>query len=448
MNLRRPTTWAVGTLSLALSLSLAGALTSSTSAAGDSATPIAKALTTGRFITTDKPGVVLVDENGKRPHTILQAKKATLADVHPATGTFLWSSGGGSKKTWHVANLYGADLATFKVPAGSSTPAIDFGGYNAYWVRPSSGGQEAAVISFDIFDPNATPQVLRNLGAGTAEQLSLAPDNRGIAVVIGGALHIVSINGNTDEIVPNPAGTTAYPGRAVWSPSSGQVAFRAGAATDPKGTAYVANSSGDLTPTALGAAAGPLLDWSPDGALVLSGDGRALTGIPAVAGVAATTYNIAHSPAGTGVFWSGLSAGKIPTDKSRPNLKIAQPNCGKKKGAACEQYRHSVAGWRTIGGPVVDKGGSLLRYVAVAVFQKRGSQWWALVADGDKHPSWKRFPNYVEARYTAKERTAQISEGRWSLKIPALVGGQLYVVAKARDGAGNNAATRLQVLLK
>jgi hypothetical protein len=435
-------------LSLALSLTLAGTLTTPTSAAGTASSPSAKAPTTGRFITTDKPGVVLVDENGKHPHTILQADRATLADVHPTTGVFLWSSGGGSKALWHVANLYGADLATFKVPAGSSVPAIDYGGYNAYWVRPSSGGQEAAIISFDVFDPNATPQVLRTLGTGSAEQLSLAPDDRGIAVVIAGALHLVSLNGNSDQVVPNPAGTTASPGRAVWSPNSGQVAFRAGVAGDAKGTAYVVNSAGDLTPTALGAATGPLLDWSPDGARVLSGDGRALTGIPAVAGVAATTYNIAHTPAGTGVFWSGLKAGKIPTDKSRPKLKVGQPDCGKKKGAACGRYRHSVAGWRTIGGPVADKGGSLLRYVAVAVFQKRGSQWWALVADGDKHPSWKRFPNYVEARYTAKERTAQISEGRWSLKIPGLVGGQLYVVAKARDGAGNNAATRLQVLLK
>jgi hypothetical protein len=443
MNLRRSTTWFAGTLSVLLTLTLAGTVTTATSASGTADRHGAKALTTGRFITTDKPGVVLVDENGKRPHTILRANKATLADVHPATGTFLWSSGGGSKATWHVANIYGADLASFRVPAGSSIPAIDSGGYNAYWVRPSSGGQEAAVISFDLNDPQATPQVVRTLGAGSAEQLSVAPDDHAIAVVIAGSLHLVSINGNTDEVVPNPAGATAYAGRAVWSPTSGQVAFRAGAAGDAKGAAYVANAAGDHTPTVLGAAAGPLLDWSPDGALVLSGNGRSLTGIP-TAGGPATSYNIAHTPEGTGLFWSGLKAGKVPTDRIRPDLKIAQPDCGKKKGAACDRYRHTTAAWRTIGGPATDKGGSLLRYVAVAVFQKRGSQWWALVADGDKHPGWKRFPNYVEARYTAKERTAQISGGRWSLRIPALQAGQLYVVAKARDGAGNNAASRLQ----
>lgn len=442
MHVRRMTTWAA----LLLPLALAGTLTvPAVASAPAGGAERAAAPTTGRFITTDQPGVVLVDENGRRAHTILRARKAVIADMHPTTGVFLWSSGGGSKTTWHVANLFGADLASFKVPAGSSTPAIDSGGYTAYWVRPSSGGQEAALISYVVNDPQATPQVLRTLGTGTAEQPTIAPDDHAIAVVVGGALHLVSINGNTDEVVPNPAGATAYAGRPVWSPNSGQVAFRAGAAGDPKGTAYLTNAAGDHTPAAIGAAVGPLLDWSPDGALVLSGDGRALTGIPA-AGGAATSYNIAHT-AGSGVFWSGLKAGKIPTDRAKPDLRIAQPSCGKKKGAACERYRHTPAAWRTIGGPITDKGGSLVRYVAVAVFQKRGNQWWALVADGDKHPSWKRFPNFVEARYTAKERTAQISAGKWKISVPGLKAGRLYVVAKARDGAGNDGGQLIQQTL-
>ena len=101
--------------------------------------------------------------------------------------------------------------ARFRVPADGSTPAIDYGGYVAYWVRPSAGGQNAAIIQLEINDPQATPQVLRTLGSGTAEALSLAPDNRGIAVVVDGAVHLVSINGSTDEVVPNPRARPSTP---------------------------------------------------------------------------------------------------------------------------------------------------------------------------------------------------------------------------------------------
>ena len=90
-----------------------------------------------------------------------------------------------------------------------------------------------------------------------------------------------------------------------------------------------------------------------------------------------------------------------------------------------------------VGGKTADKGGSLLRYVIIAAFQKRGSSWWGLVGNG-KHPTWRKFPTRNEARYGAKERHAKIIGNHWEAKIPLLTAGQLVVVAKAADGAGNN----------
>jgi hypothetical protein len=206
--------------------------------------------------------------------------------------------------------------------------------------------------------------------------------------------------------------------------------------------------AGDYAPVKLAATTAALYDWSPDGATLLTGTPgtRQLAAVSAATGATTATYDIKRNPADAGVFWSGLKAGAFPRDVTRPKIGISQPKCGGRSAAACGSYRHSVKAWRTIRGPVSDKGQSQLRYVAVAVFQKRGSQWWALVGHG-KHPVWKRFPNYVEARYTAKERTAQIVGHHYSIKVPGLKAGKLYIVAKARDGASNDNNAKLQVSL-
>jgi hypothetical protein len=389
--------------------------------------------------------VVLVDEDGKHQDTLIRAKKAVVADMHPKTGTFIWASSSTGVTTWQITNLFGADLGSFNVPAGSSTPAIDEGGYTAYWVRPFRGGDEAAIMRLEINNPQATPQVLRALGPGEAEQLTVSPDYQKIAVAVGGQVRLVSANGSVVETVPLPAGTAAGSGRVVWSPDSGRIAFLASAAGQPVPSVYVASANGDHTPTKLTATVPTLFDWAPDASVVLGGSpgGPDLIGIDPTTGATLRTYTIART---SGIFWSGLKKGKIPTDRTKPAVSIAQPACGDRKPAACAQYRHSTKAWRVVGGKSTDQGGSLLRYVIIAAFQKRGNSWWGLVGDG-KHPTWRKFPTRNEARYGAKERHAKIIGNHWEAKIPLLTAGQLVVVAKAADSAGNNGqATVAQTL--
>ncbi len=437
MHVRRSTVWAA--LALPLALTMSGTLTAAATSASE-ATDRAAAPTTGRFITTSKQGVVLVDENGKNRHTLVKARKAVVADIHASTGTFLWGSGSGDVKKWQITNLFGADLGSFKVPAGSSTPAIDQGGYVAYWVRPFRGGAQAAIMQREVNDPRAEPEVLRSLGPGEAEQLTVSPDYQKIAVVVGGQVRLVSANGASEETVPLPPGTSASPGRVVWSPDSARIAFVAG-----PGSVYVASAIGDHTPTQLPATVPSLFDWAPDGSLLLGGSpGSAnLVGINPATGATQRTYSVDRT---SGIFWSGLKKGKVATDRIKPSVSISQPDCGDRKRAACERYRHSTKAWKVVGGKAADNGQSLLRYVIIAAFQRRGSSWWALVGHG-KHPTWRKFPTRNEARYGAKERRAKITGNRWEAKIPQLTAGQLVVVAKAADGAGNNGqATVAQTL--
>jgi len=442
MHARRSTVWAA--LALPLALALSGALVVPTSAAPAGAERAA-APTTGRFLTTSKQGVVLVDEDGKHQDTLIPAKKAVVADMHPKSGTFIWSSSSAGATKWHITNLFGADLGSFNVPAGSSTPAIDEGGYNAYWVRPFRGGDEAAIMRLEINDLQATPQVLRALGPGEAEQLTVSPDYQKIAVAVGGQVRLVSANGSVVETVPLPAGTAAGSGRVVWSPDSGRIAFLASAAGQPVPSVYVASANGDHTPTKLAATVSTLFDWAPDASVVLAGSpgGPDLVGLDPATGSALRTYQVART---SGIFWSGLKKGKIPQDRTKPAVSISQPACGDRKPAACAKYRHSTQAWRVVGGKSTDQGGSLLRYVIIAAFQKRGNSWWGLVGNG-KHPTWRKFATRDEARYGAKERHAKIVGNRWEARIPLLTAGQLVVVAKAADGAGNNGqATVAQTL--
>jgi hypothetical protein len=435
MHVRRSTVWAALALPLTLALTGLAAPTTAAPAGADRA----GAPTTGRFLTTSKQGVVLVDEDGKHQDVLIPAKKAVVADMHPISGTFIWSSSSAGATTWHITNLFGADLGSFNVPAGSSTPAIDEGGYNAYWVRPFRGGDEAAIMRLEINDLQATPQVLRALGPGEAEQLTVSPDYQKIAVAVGGQVRLVSANGSTVETVPLPPGAAASSARVVWSPDSGRIAFLAGPGNQPVGSVYVASAVGDHTPTQLPATVPTLFDWAPDGSVLLGGSatGSDLVGINPATGATQRTYTVART---SGIFWSGLKKGKVPTDRVKPSVSIAQPDCGDRKPAACAQYRHSTKAWRVVGGKSADKGGSLLRYVIIAAFQKRGGSWWGLVGNG-KHPTWRKFPTRNEARYGAKERHAKIVGDRWEAKIPLLTAGQLVVVAKAADGAGNNGQT-------
>ena len=432
MRARRSTIWA--SLVLALGLSVSGLAAPTTAAPADA--DRAGAPTTGRFLTTAKQGVVLVDEDGTHQDTLIRAKKAVVADMHPKTGTFIWSSRSSGVTKWHITNLFGADLGTFNVPAGSSTPAIDEGGYNAYWVRPFRGGDEAAIMRLEINDPQATPQVLRALGPGEAEQLTVSPDYQKIAVAVGGQVRLVSANGSVVETVPLPPGAAASSARVVWSPDSARIAFLAGPGTQPVGSIYVASAVGDHTPTQLPGTVPTLHDWAPDSSVLLGGTAASnvLVGIDPATGSSVRSYKVAHT---SGIFWSGLKKGKVATDRTKPFVTISQPACGDRKAAACAKYRQTAKAWRTVGGKALDQGGSLLRYVIIAAFQKRGSSWWGLVGNG-KHPTWRKFPTRDEARYGAKERHAKITGDRWEAKIPGLTAGQLIIVAKAADGAGNN----------
>jgi hypothetical protein len=451
MHVRRS---AIGA-ALVLPLALTGLATTAATGATERAPEAAKAApTTGRLITSDKPGIVLVDETGKRSKVLVDArgKHADLAQINVTTGTFLWSTTPGKKTTWHVSNLYGAQIGDFTLPQGASEPSIDSGGYEYWWIRPGTGTTPAAVMAYEFQNPLATPRVVKELVPGSASGLWLSPDDQWLVTEVTGAsgtsLHVVSTDGKTSRTVPVPAGTTLAGGRVVWSPDSGQVAFLAGAAGATP-SVYVAPVAGDYAPIKLAAAAQALYDWSPDGAGILTGTpgSRELSEVSATTGAAVKALNIKRAPKDASVLWTGLKAGKFPRDKIRPKIAIAQPDCGKRKGAACTSYRSSVQAWRTITGPVSDKGLSQLRYVAVAVFQKRADGWWALVGNG-KHPIWKKFPNYVEARYTAKERTSQIIGKRYQVKVPGLKAGKLYIVAKARDGAGNDTAVKRQVVVK
>jgi hypothetical protein len=433
MHVRRSTVWAALALPLAIALGVSGLAVPTTAAPADA--DRAAAPTTGRFLTTTKKGVVLVDEDGKNQNLLIRAKGAVVADLHVKAGTFIWSSSSTGGTKWQITNLFGADLGSFTVPAGSSTPAIDEGGYNAYWVRPFRGGDEAAIVRLEINDPQATPQILRLLGPGEAEQLTVSPDYQKIAVAVGGQVRLLSANGSVVETVPLPPGAAASSARVVWSPDSGRIAFLAGPGNQPVGSVYVASAVGDHTPTQIAATVPKLFDWAPDGSVLLGGTatGANLVGIDPTTGATQRTYGAAPT---SGIFWSGLKKGQVATDRTKPYVTISQPACGDRKGAACTKYRHSAKAWRTVGGKSTDNGGSLLRYVIISAFQKRGSSWWGLVGNG-KHPTWRKFPTRDEARYGAKERHAKFIGNHWEAKIPLLTAGQLFVVAKAADGAGN-----------
>ena len=333
--------------------------------------------------------------------------------MHPKSGTFIWSSSSAGVTTWHITNLFGADLGSFNVPAGSSTPAIDEGGYNAYWVRPFRGGDEAAIMRLEINDPQATPQVLRALGPGEAEQLTVSPDYQKIAVAVGGQVRLVSANGSVVETVPLPAGAGRRlgPGRLVPRLRPDRVPRQC--RRPARALGYVASANGDHTPTKLTATVPTLFDWAPDASVVLGGS----PGAPTWSASTPRPARPAHLPIArtSGIFWSGLKKGKVPHRPHQAPVSIAQPACGDRKPAACAKYRHSTKAWRVVGGKSTDQGGSLLRYVIIAAFQKRGSSWWGLVGNG-KHPTWRKFPTRDEARYGAKERHAKIVGNRWEAR--------------------------------
>jgi hypothetical protein len=407
---------------------------------------------TGRLITSDRPGIVLVDESGKHSKVLYytpRKQKADLESINVRTGTYLWSTGSG-KKTWRISTLYGEQIGTFSVPKNVGTPAIDSGGYEYWWVQPSTGTAPAQLKAYEFQDKLATPRTVRDLPTGSADGLWLSPDDQWVAAEVTGpagtSLHLVSTDGKTDHVVPVPAGTTLTGGRVVWSPDSGSVAFTAGMPGAATARVYVAPVAGDYAPVALAAQVPALYDWSPDGATLLTGTPgkRTLVEVSATTGATVATHNIKHNPADSAVLWTGLKAGANPVDTIRPTLGISQPKCP--KSGSCATYRHSVKAWRTIRGPVSDKGGSQLRYVALTVFQKRADGWWGLAGHG-VHPVWTKFPNYVEARYDSRERNAQVIGKHYELKIPDLKAGKLYIVAKARDGAGHDTARKLQVEL-
>lgn len=449
----RPAAVATGvTLTLALSAVTTAGLGATAQASGatsrapqpasaDSAAP--RAVTTGRFITATKKGVVLVDEDGRRERTLIRVRgqRAEVLEMHPETGVFLWSATKGKRTTFHISNVFGADLGEFRTPRNASAPAIDTGGYEVYWVRQGSAGKDAAVVSYEINDPQAKPQVLTQLGPGTARGVEVSPDYQWLSVVLAGpsgtSVQLVPTNGATVRTVPATApGASVVGDRAVFSPDSGRVAYLSGAAPAAIGSLFYAPVAGDYAPVAVRANATEVYDWSPDGQTLLAGapGSGTLVGYTVDTGAAAATYPVVPDD-GTGVFWSGLAAGEFPRDRVRPRLKVDQPK------------RNTVRAWSTVSGTAVDKGESGLRYVIFRAFQKRGNAWWGLVGNG-KRPTWRKFPNRLEAKLFAKERRAKIEGKDWSLGIPGLRAGRLVLVVKAADGAGNSNAKTVSVQVR
>ena len=355
----------------------------------------------------------------------------SIADLHPKTGTFIWSSRSGGATTWHITNLFGADLGDFNVPAGASTPAIDEGGYNAYWVRPFRGGDEAAIMRLEINDPQATPQaVLRpRTGRGRAAHgLARLPEDRGGRrrpgpPAVGQRQHRGDgpAAGRHDAPArvascgrPTPAGSRSSPVSRA-SPSARSTSPPRTATTPPP------SCRGTVGPVRLGARRQRPAGWQRRAARTWSVSTRR----PARP---RRTYSIDRT---SGIFWSGLKKGKVATDRIKPYVKHLPARLRRAaRRAACQRYRHTAKAWREVGGHVTDQGKSLVRYVIIAVFQKRGSSWWGLVGNG-KRPTWRKFPTRDEARYGAKERHAKIIGNRWEASIPLLTAGQLVVVAKA-----------------
>ncbi|MXG90132.1 hypothetical protein [Nocardioides flavescens] len=444
MRVRRAAVASGVTLTLALSAVTTAGLGGAAQAsdAGSSA-GAERAATTGRLITATKKGVVLVDEDGRRERTLIRVRgqRADVLEMHPETGVFLWSTTTGKRTTFHISNVFGADLGDFRTPKGASEPAIDNGGYEVYWVRQGSATQNAAVVSYEINDPQAEPQVLTELGPGTARGLEVSPDYQWLSVVLAGpsstSVQLVPTNGATVRTVPATApGSGVIGDRAVFSPDSGRVAYLSGAAPGAVGSLFYAPVAGDYAPVDVRANASELFDWSPDAQTLLAaapGSGT-LVGYAVATGAAVATYPVSRL-GDAGVFWSGLAAGEFPRDRIRPRLRVDQPK------------RDTVRAWSTVTGTAVDKGESGLRYVVFRAFQKRGNAWWGLVGNG-KRPTWKKFPNRLEAKLFAKERRAKIEGKAWSLGIPGLRAGRLVLVVKAADGAGNSNAKTVSVQVR
>jgi hypothetical protein len=442
MRVRRAAVASGVTLTVALSAVTTAGL-GATAQTSDAAGGAEMAATTGRLITATKKGVVLVDEDGRRERTLIRVRgeRADVLEMHPETGVFLWSATKGKRTTFHISNVFGADLGEFRTPRNASEPAIDNGGYEVYWVRQGSAGKAAAVVSYEINDPQAKPQVLTELAPGTARGIEVSPDYQWLSVVLAGptgtSVQLVPTNGASVRTVPATApGAGVVGDRAVFSPDSGRVAYLSGAAPAAIGSLYYAPVAGDYAPVAVRANATEVYDWSPDGQTLLAGapGSGTLVGYTVDTGAVAATYPVVPG-AGTGVFWSGLAAGQFPRDRVRPRLKVDQPK------------RNTVRAWSTVSGTAVDKGESGLRYVIFRAFQKRGNAWWGLVGNG-KRPTWKRFPNRLEAKLFAKERRAKLEGKDWSLGIPGLRAGRLVLVVKAADGAGNTNAKTVSVQVR
>jgi len=446
MRVRRAAVATGVTLTLALSAVTTagpGATAQADSAGAGGSADGARAVTTGRLITATKRGVVLVDEDGRRERTLVRVRgqHTDVLEMHPETGVFLWSTTKGKRTTFHISNVFGADLGDFRTPRGASEPAIDNGGYEVYWVRQGSATQDAAVVSYEINDPQAQPQVLTELGPGTARGIEVSPDYQWLSVVLAGpsgtSVQLVPTNGATVRTVPATApGSGVIGDRAVFAPDSGRVAYLSGAAPAAVGSLFYAPVAGDYAPVDVRANASELFDWSPDAQTLLAaapGSGT-LVGYSVATGGTVATYPVARR-GDAGVFWSGLGAGEFPRDRVRPRLRVDQPE------------RDTVRAWSTVTGTAVDKGESGLRYVVFRAFQKRGNAWWGLVGNG-KRPTWRKFPNRLEAKLFAKERRARIEGTDWSLGIPGLRAGRLVLVVKAADGAGNSNARTVSVQVR
>jgi hypothetical protein len=446
---------------LPLAPALALALPAGTGAAAAPAPwPAQRVLTSGQFVTVANRGIELVDEDGGHPHVLVRAAglaKIRLAAVHADAQTFLWSADvvhshgtarSHARRVWHVSDFYGTVLGSFTVPRGGGVPTTDPEGFVAYWVQPGGVGHDAALMQRPVNVPSSPPSLLRDLGAPGSGTVTVSSDDHWVAVTLADpstptTVHVVGLDGRADTTVTPPAGLEVLAPGVVWSPDSTRLGVVLGPPPGINRTLYSVQVVGAGQTIPIGAGLPRLYDWSPDGHTILGGPASG----PAV-GVDTTTGQFTSYPvrvrSGSGVFWSGLRAGAVPRDRVAPTLAIGLPRCVGLTAKQCRRLRSHAYAWQQAIGTASDHGGSGLRYVILAAFEKRGGSWWGLVGNG-KRPTWHRFPTRNQARYGATERTARLdSSGVWTIKLPGVTAGTLVLVAKAADGA-TNVRTRTRV---
>lgn len=277
-------------------------------------------------------------------------------------------------------------------------------------------GQSVSLTQGTVTDDTTAPELVTRvadwgdgsapttLAAGTAKYTHKYATNGTFTVKVT----YQDAAGNSSEVTSAVAVTT--PGKvklsktSVWNGERFQVIF----SSVPSGTTKIALDWGDgYVSTHAGK------NQSITGLIYHRKNGGLITG--AVALKATYTNKFGAS--------SAIPIGKVTVkkDKAKPVVKIKKP------GSA-----NRLKSWKTVKGTLTDKG-AVAPYVYVWATRITGNKAYCFTAK----KKWKRYYGNAGYKKHCSAVEVKISKGKWSMKLPSLKKGTLYVDARAWDWADN-----------